>query len=415
MNSSEAKISERVCGVRGEALLVAKARELAGLFSAEAEHNDRGGRLADKTVSALKSGGYFGLLVPKCFGGAEVATTEALEIYEIISAADSSTGWVLMASNVGTGSAAGYLPPAGAQKIFGKSIPVIAGEGAPRGRADIAVEGGVRGYRLSGRWSYGSGVLHADYLHTGGIVYENGAPRIQPGTGGPEARTFIVPIEHAEFLGNWDSLGLRGTASVDYEMKDVFVPEDLTHLPHTRVPQQGGSFFKLGIVGMSPLGHTGVALGIGRRVLDELRALAHAPSRPTALSALGGGESFQERYAAAEGKMRAGRAFCFETWNDVQETLDRGDPLEQRQYTLMRLSLNHVTTAVAEICSFAHKAGGGVALRSGAMQRCFRDMFTATQHRIVSDFMLRECGRELLGSAGGLEWTSRGLVPSHLS
>lgn len=409
MDSSEA--NRTVQPARGDKPLVAKARELAALFSAESENNDRGGRLSDRTVSALRSGGFFGLLVPKCFGGAEAETTEALEIYEIISAADSSTGWVLMASNVGTGSAAGYLPPSGAQKVFGKRISVIAGEGAPKGRAEVTVEGGVKGYRLSGRWSYGSGVLHADYLHTGAIVYENGAPRVLPGAGGPEARTFIVPAGHAEFLGNWDTLGLRGTASVDYALKDVFVPEEFTHSPHDRVPQQGGSFFKLGIVGMSPLGHSGVALGIGRRVLDELRALAHAPGRPTALSVMGGGEAFQQQYAAAEAKMRAGRAFCFDTWSDVQQTLDRGDPPGQRQYTLMRLSLNHVTTAVAEICTFAHKAGGGVALRSGALQRCFRDMYTATQHRIVSDFMLRECGRELLGGAGGMEWSTRGLVP----
>jgi hypothetical protein len=37
-------------------------------------------------------------------------------------------------------------------------------------------------------------------------------------------------------------------------------------------------------------------------------------------------------------------------------------------------------------------------------------MFTATQHRIVSDYMLRECGRELLGLAADKLWTSRGLA-----
>jgi alkylation response protein AidB-like acyl-CoA dehydrogenase len=313
-----------------------------------------------------------------------------------------------MACNVGTGSAAGYLPPAGAEAVFGRThIPVISGEGGPRGRADV--EG--KGYRLTGRWSYGSGVLHAEYLHTGAMVYENGAPRLLPGTKTPEARTFIVPIEHAELLGNWDVLGLVATASVDYALTGVYVPEEFTHSPNAVVPQQGGNLFKIGIVGMSPLGHAGVALGLGRRVLDELRALANAPSgRPSALAARGGGESFHEQFAAAEAKLRAGRAFCYEVWRDVEETLDHGDAVDQRQFTLMRLSLNHVTTAVAEICTFAHKTGGGVALRNGVMQRCFRDMFAATQHRIVSDFMLRECGRELLGVADGKMWTSRGLA-----
>ena len=281
----------------------------------------------------------------------------------------------------------------------GKRIPIIAGEGAPKGRAEI--EG--KGFRLSGRWSYGSGVLHAEYLHTGGMVYENGTPR--------EARTFIVPTREAKFLGNWDVLGLKGTGSVDYGLEDVYVPEAFTHSPNALVAEQGGELYRLGIVGMSPLGHTGFTLGLGRRILDELFSLVHAPTgRPSPIAEFGGADSFQEDFAAAEGKLRAARAFCYEVWGDVAATIERSAPLSSRQFTLMRLALNHATTAVAEIATFAHRAGGGVAIRSGILQRCFRDMFTATQHRIVSPAMLRECGRELLALAPDKIWTSRGLA-----
>lgn len=392
--------------------LIEEAKSLAPLFRAQAAANETGGRLTDETVAALRSGDYFGLLVPKCFGGAEVAPVEALEIYEVISEADPSTGWVLMAANVGTGSAAGYLPPAGAEAVFGERIPVIAGQGAPRGRAEKEGDG----YRLSGHWSYGSGVLHADWLHTGGMVYENGAPRLQPDTGQPEARTFIVPIEHAEFLGNWDVVGLRATGSIDYKLKDVYVPAEFTHSPDALQPHQGGDLFRIGIVGMSPLGHTGVALGLGRRVLDELCTLANAPSgRPSALSLQGGDAVFQQQFAEAEGQLRAARALCYETWRGVSETIGCGDAVARRQFTLTRLALNHVTAVVADICTFAHKTSGGVSLRSGILQRCFRDMFAATQHRIVSDLMLRECGRELLGTADDKLWSTRGLVDSYIA
>jgi alkylation response protein AidB-like acyl-CoA dehydrogenase len=395
---------------RGASPLVAKARALAPVFRAQAAANEAAGRLTDETIAALRTGDFFGLMVPRCFGGIEAPLPEILEIYETISEADSSTGWVLMAGNVCIGSAAGYLPPKGAQAVFGnrKTIPIIAGEGGPRGRAEV--DG--KGFRLTGRWSYGSGVVHTEWLHTGAMIYENGKPRLLPGTNIHEMRTFIVPTKDCEFLGNWDSLGLRATASIDYAIKDLYVPEEFTHSPNALVAVQGGNLFKIGIVGMSPIGHTGVALGIGRRVLDELRDLANAPSgRPSAaFSERGGSESFQVQYGAAEAKLRAGRALCYEVWSDIQATLDRGEDISQRQFTLMRLSLNHATTAVAEVCAFTHKAASGVSLRNGVLQRCFRDMNTATQHRIVSDYMLRECGRELLGLGAGKMWTSRGLA-----
>jgi alkylation response protein AidB-like acyl-CoA dehydrogenase len=379
--------------------LVEKARSLAPLLARQGDANEKLGRLSGETIAALQEAGFFGLLVPRCFGGYEAAPDVALAVIEAISEADGSTGWVLMACNVGTGSAAGYLPRAGAEAVFGKHIPIIAGEGAPRGRAEV--DG--KGFRLSGRWSYGSGVLHTEYLHTGGMVYDNGKPR--------EARTFIVPTGEAKFLGNWDVIGLNATGSIDYGLDDVYVPEEMTHSPNALVGEQGGDLYRLGIVGMSPLGHTGFTLGLGRRILDELYSLVHAPSgRPSPLAEAGGSESFQENFAAAEAKLRAGRAFCYEVWGDTAATLARHEPLSPRHFTLQRLSLNHVTVAVGEIATFAHKAGGGVAIRPGILQRCFRDLWTATQHRIVSPAMLRECGKELLSLAHDKVWTSRGLV-----
>ncbi|MCD2173663.1 hypothetical protein [Rhizobium sp. C4] len=386
---------------------VDRAREIAPELRMHGEANEAAGRLTPPSLDLLSKSGFFTMLAARPFGGAEVGPTEVLEVYETLCEADAAAGWVVMASNVAIGSASGYLPPEGARKVFGGGIPIIAGNGGPFGRADV--DG--KGFRLSGRWSYGSGVLHSQWLHSGGRVFENGKPRLNPLTGQPEVRTFIVPTQQATMLGNWDVVGLRATGSVDYELTDVFVPEEFTHFPDANVPQQGGNLFRLGIVGMSPLGHTGAALGIARRALSELAALAESPDgRPSRLAIQGGDDQFQENYGLAEGQLRAARALCYEVWHDISNTLNEGNPVQTRQYTLARLALVHVTNTATDICVFAHKAAGGISIRNTALQRCFRDMFTASQHRLVSNSFARDCAQDLLGQASDKIWAIRGLI-----
>ena len=368
------------------------------VIAGEAEHNEAQGRLSQRTLAVLNEQNLFGLWIPRCFGGLEVGILESLEIFENLSRADGSTGWVLMACNAASGTAAAFLEQSAAQEVFAKGVAVIAGQGAPRGRAEIS--GG--GYRLSGKWSYGSGLHHAQYIHTGAMVYSDGKP--------VEARTFIVPVHQAKILGNWDVVGLRATGSVDYEIEDVYVPAEFTHSPNTLRPLRGGDLYRMGIVGMTPLGHGAVALGVGRRILDELRALMTGGGARSSAVSDSNGEALQEGYGTAEAKLRAGRAFFYEIYADVEHTLKAGRDVTTRQFSLIRLALNHATAAAADVSSYAYRVAGGVSLRRGTLQRCVRDMMTATQHRIVSSFMLRECAREILGQAQGKIWTSRGLV-----
>ena len=193
--------------------------------------------------------------------------------------------------------------------MFGKGRwPIIAGQGAANGQG---VPDG-KGFRLTGKWAYGSGLLHSSWIHTGGsIVEKDGKPRMLPGGKFPEVRIFILPVKQAELRGNWDVLGLRATGSVDYTIDGVHVPEEYTHLQGANTPNQGGSIYTLAIFGISTIGHTGFALGTGRRILDELRKVAMAETgRPQTLPVRGGGESFHEQFGNAEAKLRASPGVC---------------------------------------------------------------------------------------------------------
>jgi len=377
-------------GSRAEAGLLQRAGELLPLIGRLGEAGERLGALSPEVAEALRAAGLFAMWVPRCLGGAELGPVDSLELIERVAHADGSTGWVLMAAALATGTAGAYLGDRAVAEIFRRTpLPVMAGQGAPVGSAR-RVDGG---YLLSGRWSYGSGVRHADYLHTGALAGEGETA---------EARIFIVPREHFEFAGNWDVLGLRATGSIDYSGAGIFVPADATHLTDCATPLRGGAFYRLGIKGMGSIGHTGFALGVARRALDEIAALAAGKSGRLGL--LGDSESFLERFGAAEAQLRAARALAFETWRDIEAGLHRGEPLPIRQQSLHRLALNHATWTASEVCTFAYHAGGGTSLRAGAIQRCFRDMHAGTQHISSASVVLRDCGRELAGLAGNREW-----------
>lgn len=383
--------------------LLARARELAPFFDAHAEANEAAAVLADEVVEAFHEHGLLGLWVPRELGGSELGPVESLRVLEEVSRADASTGWVLMAAALATGTGAVYLEDEAAAELFGKGrLPLIEGQGSfPNGTAEVEGDG----FRLTGRWSYGSGVRHADHLHSAAIVQEDGRPRLGS-NGSPEVRIFVTPRERAELDGNWDVLGLRATASVDYSITDLHVPRAYTHIAPTETPLRGGHLYTLGIPGFAIICHSGWALGVGRRALDELAAYVHTRgNRPGSLVDSAG---FHERFARAEADYRSARALIYETWSDIQETLDRGDRLGTRQRTLAWLALNKATWTASEVCMFVYTTAGGVALRRGVIQRLFRDMHAGTQHVTSGTPILQACGRELAGLAPGKVWAGLG-------
>jgi alkylation response protein AidB-like acyl-CoA dehydrogenase len=378
---------------------VGKARSLRELLSAGAEEGERRRDLVGEVVEALGDAGLLTMLAPREVGGAEVGPVEALRVIEEVSYGDGSGGWVLMAIALNTGTSAAYLPDEGVERLLGGGrLALLGGQGIPHGRA-VEVDGG---FLLSGRWSYGSGVTHCDYVRTGALVMDGDAPA-RDAEGQTIVRSFVIPREQVEFGDNWHVLGLRATASIDYAIDDVFVPRELTHPHYETVPRRGGGLYSLGVITLGCLVHAGFALGVGRRALDELALLVRERRGFLAES-----DSFLERFAQAEAKLRAARALCLDVWGGVQATLERGERPTTRQHTLGRLALGHVTFGAAECCSFAYFAAGGVSLRESTIQRCFRDVHAGTQHVLASIFG-KDAGRELLGLAEGQTWQGMAL------
>src|SRR5688572_16107924 len=291
--------------------LIDRARGVATIADRHADEGDRQGKLSQPVVDALHRERLLAMWVPTALGGGELDAVSSLQVIENLSYGDPSTGWVAMAASLAIGTGAAYLKDEAVDDLFGGGrFPIIAGQGTRPGTA-VPQNGG---FRLSGSWSFASGIKHSSHIHTLAVIEGTGEPRI-----------FVLPVEQATLIDNWDVLGLRGTGSIDYRIDNLFVRDAFTHFAVTDVPKRGGGLYRLGIIGFAIICHSGWACGIGRRLLDELMNKVKSGIGRSGTQAAS--ESFHEQYAKAEATYRSARALVYEAWADVKETLERGEPV----------------------------------------------------------------------------------------
>ena len=379
---------------RPEALLAA-AHEIAPVLRERAAACEAEGKLVDEVDDALHDKRLYGIWTPRQLGGAECDPISSLEIVQTLAEADASTAWVQMATSLAIGTGGAYLPDEAVGAMFGgERLPVVAGQGTRPGTA--VTEGD--GFRLSGDWSFASGIKQSQWIHTLAIIEETGEPRI-----------FVLPVDQAELVETWDVMGLRATGSIDYRIRDVYVPEAFTHAGTTVSPLRGGWFFRLGIAHIAYLGHSAWALGVARRLLDDLAEQVRAKAGRA--GSMAGSTRFHALYGELEARYHSARALVHEVWRDATETLTSGGELSEGQRTQLRLALYNATWSAHAISVEVYKAAGTSALRTGPMQRYFRDMHAGTQHRSSAPDVIESCGRYLAGLAPDHTWRFSSLVP----
>lgn len=363
---------------------------IAPTFEAEAEASERLGRLSDVSMQAIRSAGLIGLRTPKVFGGYEADPIAELEVLEAASRADGSAGWclgILTGSNAMT---AAYLPRETAEVIFANGPVPMAGAPTPHGKARPKDDG----YVLNGRWAFGSGIHHAEYVMAGARIED-----IPPPAG---LRIFVLPRSQVEPVDNWHVAGLRATGSCDYEIHDTFVPESysfsLTELA-TGQAKSGGPSYRLGLPGIVSVFHISIPLGIARRALDEIIGLATTKRRGI-LSAVPLAERgmFQSKIGKAELQLASARALALDVTTRAWEAVQTGQALAPAVQAELRGAGTYITEVAQDIASMAFHAGGGAALfDTSPLQRCFRDVHAAGQHFIASDSAYQGLGRFRLG------------------
>jgi indole-3-acetate monooxygenase len=373
--------------------------QLAGRFApeilAEREHIEQNRQLPTTLVDAMREAGLFSLWLPRGLGGPELAALDFVRVIEAIARADGSVGWCV-AVGACYSCFAGYLEETVAREIFGTGNAILAGTLNPTGRA-VSIPGG---YRVTGQWSYGSGIQHSNWVLGNCLVFDGDTARINP-DGSPVIRLMIFPRSDASVLDTWSVSGLRGTGSHDFSVNGLFVPEQRAIVGFGGIPRQPGRLYGLPFTIFS-VSLVGVPLGLARAAIDTLTELAGIKSPMDSKQLLRDKPAIQAAIGRAEATLRAARAFLFEAVQAMWDAAETAAPSPE-QRALVRLAITHVASAAKQVTEMMFESGGGSALyESGRLARCSRDAQALAQHIALTSNNYEFAGRVLLGMDSGM-------------
>lgn len=370
-----------------EALLQAVS-DIRETLAGDADKSETLRTLPEASVTALTDAGLFAMKCPRELGGAEADPVTQLEVIEAVTYIDPTAGWCCLIGNGTLSVVAAFLPDdAIAQMFTGDRPPRMAGALMP-GKA-FRVDGG---YRVTGRWSWGSGIRYAEWVGVLILVESDGAE-------GPQPRMVVFPAEQAEIYDNWRVAGLKGTGSCDFSVSDLFVPEVFTFGTMKWEPKRGGPLYKLGMPGLVINEHAGFALGVGQRALDEIIGLAKSKRRGYGKQiSLADRSVFQRTVAEGDLRLRAARGLMTEVFERAWQTVCEGRVPEPQLQAEMRSAATFGTDVALDVTSTAfHNGGGSAVWLNSILQRCLRDLHVAASHLMVSDSSYENYGQFLLG------------------
>ena len=205
-------------------------------------------------------------------------------------------------------------------------------------------------------------------------------------------------LADVHFIDNWYSTGLRGTGSCDFEVTDAFVPDGRSVLPGVSAPVPDAPLARFPNFSLLAAGVASTTLGIARHAIAAFTELAEAKTPQFARSKLADYAPAQLALARAEAGLSSARAFLRDEVALAWEMVLAGSRVPVAQRARIRLACTNAAEATSAATGLVHRAAGGSAVyQTSPLERCFRDINTATAHLLISDRNLVTYARLRLG------------------
>jgi indole-3-acetate monooxygenase len=380
--------------------LVRAAAGLQPLLRELHDEIEREQRFPRALVEKMREAGLYRMVIPRSLGGYQADALTYLRAVELMAEGCGSVGWNLANNGIVQLVSLG-LPDEGVHEIYaqGPSTPG-AGTAVQGGGEAVPVEGG---YRVTGRWSFGSGSPEASWMLGSFQILDNGQPRLSPEGKPLYWRGFFSRAEVEIVPGSWNVTGLRGTGSFDWTVHDVFLPERRT-MVHAGVPLDNqwdrwpGVSYSLPTQCWIGPHHSAVITGIARAGIDALIELAGGKTPRGRTGLLCDNPQVQDAVGRADAILNAGRAYrsamITELWNSV--AAGKGTTLEQR--ARCRLASTYAADSARQAMDLVYRHGGSTSFkRDSRLAECWRDLHTVGQTVTLAPEWYPIGGRVYLG------------------
>jgi 3-hydroxy-9,10-secoandrosta-1,3,5(10)-triene-9,17-dione monooxygenase len=388
-------------GAEIEKSLLARARAMVPVLAERASRADSERRIPIETIADFRKAGFFRILQPKRWSGYELPPRVFYDVQMTLAEGCASTGWVFGVMGVHNWQIALFDPRAAEDVWRHNSAVLISSSYMPKGK----VKRIAGGFQLTGRWSFSSGVDHADWVFLGAIVMPDGTT-----PGAPDFRTFLVPRADFEVIDTWHVMGFKGTGSKDVVVNDALVPEYRTHSVRDGfagtspgLAANPAPLYRLPFGQVFVRAVSAASIGALQGALDAFREFGSKRVSSNDFSATAQDPSAQ--LAAADGAVAVDdmKLELFRSFDSMMSTLTRGEALDLKDRIHYRYQSALAADRCVEHVSRLFRVCGASAIFQGnPIGRFFTDIHAARAHYANNpDRFGRNYGGVLLGLPNG--------------
>jgi alkylation response protein AidB-like acyl-CoA dehydrogenase len=359
--------------------LVGRAAGLAPLLDEHARWSDENRRLHDDVVAALADGGFFRLRKPARYGGREISARTLVAIGAALGRGDAAAGWVTSIYTIPAWMA-GVFPDHVQDEVFADPDVRICGTLSPSGHAE-PVDGG---YRLTGKWGFISGALHAQWQE---IIAMTPTP-----DGGMQPLMALVPLSDLEIVDDWHVAGLRGSGSVSTAASEVFVPAERTMPLVDVLTQQYRSqanadsvMYRTPLMPVTAAATVGTLLGMAQGAMDVfVRRMPERSITYTEYATQRDAPVTHLQLAEAALKTDQAEFHSFRIADVLDAKTRAGESWTLRERARSRADVGMVSALAKDAVDVLASASGGSSLYDdAAMQRINRNVQATNLHALI--------------------------------